>query len=412
MLNNIEYKRIILKLVIFQIIFSLIIFFVVNYEMDKINHKIIEQNTALIGRILNSNPKLETEIINIITKEATEEDINTGKTILKDYGYNVDMNKNLQPLLKGISSKSEIRISLLVLLSLIPFIILIRSEYKKIYGKVREISYAAERVVEGDFSVVLKEEGEGDFNILNHSFNQMADRLKHSIEILKKEKTFLKDTISDISHQLKTPLSSLIILNELILQDENMDRQVQRKFLKKTSTQLNRMEWLIINLLKIARIEAGAIQFKKDKIKAIEPVEIALSTLDMDIRGKNQKIKILGNLESSFYGDVDWTGEAIINIIKNSIEHSGYEGIIEIILEETPLFTSIIIKDYGEGIDKKDLPHIFERFYKVSSEVKPDSIGIGLNLSKLIAESQNGTISVKSEKGKGTEFIITFLNSY
>lgn len=412
MLKNIEYKNTIIKIIIFQTVLSLTIFLALNSEINNINKKIIEQNTALIGKILNTNPELETEIINIITKENTKEDIMNGENILENYGYHVDMNKRVQPLLKETTPNIEIKISLFVLLSLIPLIILIRSEYKKVYGKVRQISYAAERVVEGDFSIVLKEEGEGDFNILNHSFNQMADRLKNSIEILQKERIFLKDTISDISHQLKTPLSSLIMLNDLILQDKNMEEEVQRDFLEKISIQLERMEWLIVNLLKIARIEAGAIEFKKDKIKAIEPIKIALSTLSMNIEEKEQNIKIMGNLESIFYGDKDWTAEAIINIIKNSIEHSEDGEIIEIFLEETPLFTNIIIKDYGEGIDKKDIPHIFERFYKVSSEIKPDSIGIGLNLSKLIVESQNATISVKSEKGKGTEFIITFLNSY
>lgn len=410
MLKNTEYKSTIIKIIIFQTVLSLTIFLALNSEINNINKKIIEQNTALIGKILNTNPELEAEIINIITKENTREDIMNGENALKNYGYHVDMNKRVQPLLKETTPNIEIKISLFVLLSLIPLIILIRSEYKKVYGKVRQISYAAERVVEGDFSIVLKEEGEGDFNILNHSFNQMADRLKNSIEILKKERIFLKDTISDISHQLKTPLSSLIMLNDLILQDENMEEEVQRDFLKKTSIQLERMEWLIVNLLKIARIEAGAILFKKDKIKAIEPIKIALSTLSMNIEEKNQEVKIHGNLESSFYGDKDWTAEAIINIIKNSIEHSEDGGVIEIFLDETPLFTNIIIKDYGEGINKKDIPHIFERFYKVSSEVKPDSIGIGLNLSKLIVESQDGTISVKSEKGEGTEFVVTFLN--
>ncbi len=412
MLKNIEYKNTLIKIIIFQIILSLIIFLALKLEINKINQKIIEQNTALMGRILKNNPELEGEIINLITKEITNEDINNGEKILKSYGYDENMDKNLQPTLKGITPKLEVKISLLILLSLIPLIILIRSEYEKIYGKVREISYAAERVVEGDFSIVLKEEGEGDFNILNHSFNQMANRLENSIEILQREKTFLKDTISDISHQLKTPLSSLIVLNDLILEDENMEEEVQRDFLKKTSAQLGRMEWLIINLLKIARIEAGVIPFKKDKVKSIEAIEIALSTLNMNIVEKGQKVKIHGDLESKFYGDKDWTAEALINIIKNSIEHSKDGGIIEIFLDETPLFTSIIIKDYGEGIDKKDISHIFERFYKVNSEIKPDSIGIGLNLSKIIVESQNGTISVKSKKDKGTEFTITFLNSY
>ena len=409
MLKNIEYKNTLIKIIIFQILLSLTIFLALNLEINKINQKIIEQNTALMGRILKNNPEFEGEIIDLITREITAEDFNNGEKILKSYGYDKNMDKSFQTILKGITPKLEIKITFIILLSLVPLIILIRSEYKKIYGEIRNISYAAERVVEGDFSIVLKEEGEGDLNILNHSFNQMAGRLENSIEILQREKLFLKDTLSDISHQLKTPLSSLIMLNDLILQDENMEEEIQRDFLEKTSAQLDRMEWLIINLLKIARIEAGAIPFKKEKIKTMEAIEIALSTLDINIVEKDQEVKIRGDLQSSFYGDKDWTGEAFINIIKNSIEHSEDGGAIEIILEETPLFTSIIIKDYGEGIDKKDLPHVFERFYKVNSEIKPDSIGIGLNLSKLIVESQDGTISVKSEKGEGTEFTITFL---
>ena len=410
MLKNIEYKNTLIKIIIFQTILSSIIFLALNLETNKINQRIIEQNTALVGRILKQNPELEGEIIDLVSKETKTEDIHSGQEILKAYGYSKNMDKSLQPILKGITPKLEFKIAFLILLSMFPLIILIRSEYKKNYRKIREISYAAERVVEGDFSIALKAEGEGDLNILNHSFNQMADRLRNSIEILQREKNFLKNTISDISHQLKTPLSSLIMLNDLILQDENMEEEIQRDFLEKTSSQLDRMEWLIVNLLKIARIEAGAIEFKRDKIKAIEPINIALSTLAMNIEKKSQDVKVIGNLESSFYGDLNWTGEALINIMKNSIEHSPYGATIEINLEETPLFTSIKIKDYGEGIDKKDIAHIFERFYKVNSEIKPDSIGIGLNLSKLIVEAQDGTISVKSEKGVGTEFIVTFLN--
>jgi signal transduction histidine kinase len=106
---------------------------------------------------------------------------------------------------------------------------------------------------------------------------------------------------------------------------------------------------------------------------------------------------------------MDWTAEALINIIKNAGEHGN--GKIEIVLENTPLFSSIMIKDNGDGIDKKHIPYIFERFYKVSSEIKPESIGIGLNLSRVIIESQNGTISVRSKRGEGTEFNITFLKT-
>jgi signal transduction histidine kinase len=233
----------------------------------------------------------------------------------------------------------------------------------------------------------------------------MANRLENSLSVLKREKVFLRNMISDISHQLKTPLSSLIVINDLLLEDKNMDLNMKQNFLEKERTQLERMEWLTINLLKVARIEAGAIEFKKEKVLLKDILNIALSALNH--RLENQVLEIEGDENAIFYGDKEWTGEALINIIKNAIEHN--RGKINISLEETPLFSSIIVRDNGEGIDEKHLPHIFERFYKVSSEVKPESIGIGLNLAKLIVESQGGTISVKSKKNEGTEFTMTFL---
>ena len=144
MLKNIEYKNTLIKIIIFQIALSLIIFFVLNLEINKINQKIIEQNTALMGRILKSNPELEGEIVDLITKEITNEDFNDGEKMLKVYGYDKNMDKSLQPILRGITPKLEIKIAFIILLSLIPLTILIRSEYKKIYGKIKEISYAAE----------------------------------------------------------------------------------------------------------------------------------------------------------------------------------------------------------------------------------------------------------------------------
>lgn len=403
MFRNEELKSVILKLIILQIVFALIVFFIVNVVMDNINEKIIERDTALVGSIIKNSPELKDEIIPYITKEVSDEDKLIGQEILKSYGYYESLNKSFQPILKG--NKLPIFISFLVLFFIVPLGLMIKGEYKKIYKKVQDVYNSAEKVVEGDFGVYLTEEGEGDFNILNHQFNQMSNRLENSLSILKKEKIFLKNMISDISHQLKTPLSSLIVINDLLLENGNMELDIRQNFLERERTQLERMEWLTINLLKVARIEAGAIQFKQEKVLLRDIINIVLSALSNRLEG--QTLEIEGNENAVFYGDKDWTGEALINIIKNSIEHG--RGKINILLEETPLFSSIIVKDNGEGIDEKHLLHIFERFYKVSSEIKLESIGIGLNLAKLIVESQNGTISVRSKKGYGTEMTVTFL---
>lgn len=403
MFRNEEFKSIILKLILLQIVFAVVGFFIVNVFIDNINQKIIERDMALAGNIIKNHPELKDEIIPYITKKVSDEDIILGQEILKSYGYNKELNSSFQPILKD--NNLQILIFLIILSFVIPLGYMIRGEYKKIFKKVQDIYHASEKVVEGDFGVYLTEEGEGDFNILNHQFNQMAIRLENSLDILKKEKIFLKNMISDISHQLKTPLSSLIVINDILSEDENMDLNIRQNFLEKERTQLERMEWLTINLLKVARIEAGAIELKKEKVLLKDIVNVALFALND--RLENQVLEVEGNENAAFYGDKDWTGEALINVIKNATEHG--RGKINIQLEETPLFSRIIVRDNGEGIDEKHLPHIFERFYKVSSEVKLESIGIGLNLAKLIVESQEGTISVRSKKNEGTEFTMTFL---
>lgn len=408
MLRNEEFKSVLKKLIIFQLIIALAISVLVITYVSKVNKNIIEQNIALVGNIIKDNSELESKLIPYITKEVSREDIILGEQILKNYGYNRELNKRLQPILKGIYPHLLIVIFGLILIFLLPLYFIIKEEYSKIYGKIQEVYKASEKVVEGDFSTYLKEEGEGDFNILNHQFNQMSNRLENTLDSLNKEKVFLKNTISDISHQLKTPLSSLIVFNDILLENENMDLDTRLDFLERSTVQLERIQWLIINLLKLARIEAGAIEFKKEKVLLSEVVEIALETLSYNL--KDQQINISGDQNSSFLGDKEWTTEALINIIKNSIEHG--KGKIDIILEETPLFSNITIKDNGGGIEVNHIPHIFERFYKVNSEVKPQSIGIGLNLAKLIVESQGGTISAKSKKDYGTEVIVTYLNSH
>jgi len=408
-LRNKELQSIIIKAIVFQLLVGMIIALILNNYMNKVNKSIIIQNQALVGNLLNNNPELEEEIIPYITKDITEDSVRLGEEVLKKYGYTKELNKSYAPLIKDIKSNLVVIIFSMVILFTFPLIFIINGEYSKIYKKVRNISTSAEKVVKGDFNIYLKDEGEGEFNILNHQFNVMANRLKNSLETLKNEKIFLKNTISDISHQLKTPLASLIILNDLMIENKKMDIETRITFLEKSKTQLERMEWLIINLLKVARIEAGAIDFKKEKLILKDIVCSAIETLRPKFNVDNISIKITKDLNGVFYGDKEWTTEALINILKNSIEHSNKDQSIEIKIEETPLFSSITIKDYGQGIDEKDLPHIFKRFYRGKSNSKSDSIGIGLNLTKLIVKSQEGSISVRSKKGEGTTFTISFL---
>lgn len=405
MIRNKEVRSIILKTLILAIIFLAIGIYGVNVFLEKINYDIIKRDFAIVGGFIEKYPESESDIISNITNSPREEDIIKGQKVLDKYGYTEYIKTSVQPLLSQSKKMAQLYFIIFITLLALLFLALIYLEYKKIYRKVANLSKVSEQVMEGDFSTYLDEAEEGDFSILNHHFNQMAGRLENSLDILKEDKIYLKDTISNISHQLKTPLSSLIVINDILISDREMEENLRLDFLEKSSSQLIRMEWLILNLLKMARIEAGTIDFKREEVLLKTIVDSAIQTLKPLL--KDTEIEINGKLDSKFIGDLDWTIESVINIIKNGVEHG--RGNIWITLEESPLFTSIIIKDNGKGIEKNEINNIFKRFYKVKNSVKPDSIGIGLNLSKLIVEAQDGTISVNSKKEVGTEFTIRFL---
>ena len=330
---------------------------------------------------------------------------------MEKYNYNENLDIGDIPLIRASSKKLLYNIVIINITFFTIMFFIIIFDYKKILSKINIISNGVEKVLEGEYDMMLEGGDEGEFSILYNQLNLLVNRLIENMEKLKKEKEFLKNIVSDISHQLKTPLSSIIMLNELMISKEDMDEETKVKFLNKTSEQLTRMEWLIVNLLKIARIEAGAINYKIKNQPVIITINKAISPLKESANKKNQNIIIEEEGKVYLNHDSDWMTEAIGNIIKNAIEHTKDYGTISIEIKESPLLVNIVIRDNGAGIKKEELPYIFERFYKGKNEVKPISIGIGLTLSKSIIESNGGSISVKSTEGEGTEFTITFLKS-
>ncbi|CAM4157850.1 HAMP domain-containing histidine kinase [Paenibacillus alkaliterrae] len=272
-------------------------------------------------------------------------------------------------------------------------------EIEKLSGYLRQIS-------SGNYSLDVRDNHEGELSILKNDIYKVTLMLTEHGSLLQQDKIQLTDAISDISHQLKTPLTSMIMMADL-LGDGELPAAKRTEFTSNIRIQLERIEWLISSLLKISKIDAGTVLFKKDRIwvekliqKALEPVLIP-----MDI--KEQTVSIQGESNVSFLGDLNWTAEAVINILKNCVEHTGEGGVIAITFEENALFTEIRIADNGKGIAKEDLPYIFKRFYK-GKNASEGSIGIGLAMAHSIITSQNGNIEVKSEQEKGTQFCIKF----
>lgn len=408
-LKNPELKSIVIKMALLQLVLALLLIFVVNNELISLNNKIVDQNAAVAGHILSEYPQMKDDLAGCIIKGAKKEEIAKGLQVLKEFGYEKNMPLSYQTRFKDLYTSIHIKTVLLTLLFFIPIFLLLLFEYNKIFKNVKRIAFFADKVVEGEFSIIEKENLEGEFGKLSHSFNIMAERLKLNLEKLKEDKVLLKNIISDISHQLKTPLASLVILNDNLLQDKNMKEEIRQEFLNRSKVQLDRIEWLVENLLKMARLEADAIDFCCKKIELAVPVRKSVDSLRNLWEEKNQEIRLKSEDSILYYGDEEWLEEALVNILKNCIEHTGTGGKVEIELTETPLLSKIVIEDNGEGIDIKDLPHIFERFYSGNNSAKTKSIGIGLSLSKLIIEKQGGSIAAYSVKGEGTKFEITFL---
>lgn len=274
------------------------------------------------------------------------------------------------------------------------------------YKEIEKLSEYLRRISSGDYSFDLRDNEEGELSILKNEIYKVTLMLSKQGELLKKEKDQLADAISDISHQLKTPLTSMMVMTDL-LSDINLKSEKRIEFTNNIQVQLDRMEWLLTSLLKLSKIDAGTVEFKKDLVSVHELIEIVSKPIQIPIEIKNQALNINDDKIVYFIGDKKWTSEALINILKNCVEHTQEGGEISITYNENPLYTEIIISDNGVGINKEDLPYIFKRFYK-GKNASEESVGIGLAMAKSIIKSQNGDISVLSEIDKGTIFSIKF----
>ncbi|MBR1506559.1 MAG: HAMP domain-containing histidine kinase [Eubacterium sp.] len=278
----------------------------------------------------------------------------------------------------------------------------------KAYDEIEKISHIMEDVMEDESTTWSDPLEEGSVGILYSNFGKMVHMFREGKRKEQSEKDFLKDIMSDISHQLKTPLASLNVFIDLLLEDKVEGKEERLKILREASNQLDRMEWMVLSMLKLARIEAKAIEFER-KEAYIQPV---LLQVEESVRYltdvKNQKLIVKCPEDVTAKLDSEWLTEAIINLAKNASDYSPEGAEIILSAEQDDVFTRIYVEDNGVGIDEKDLPNIFRRFYRVNSSVNPNSVGIGLSLTKSIIEGMDGHIHVDSKVGEGTRFSITF----
>ena len=387
--------------ILFTLVFllGLVQIIIIFNEKTKIyRNNIINNNAYIINAIIEKHPELEKEII----EDLIQNKKNVDRTILEKYGldntdiisyYDVENNNLL---------KDEIIKYLVFVLSLIfIYVLYVINENRKI----KQIDKYIKDILNNKDTFDIRDYNEDELSKLKNDIYKITMLLKEEKENTLSEKKNLEVILSDISHQIKTPLTSMYVINDLLL-DDNLDKKKRKEFLNKNRLQLERIEWLVTSLLKISRLDSGTIKLKKEKININNLIEKVIEPLKIPIELKNQKLIINSPNDLFIKVDLNWTIEALINILKNAYEHTKINGEIKIDVLDNPIYTEINITDNGEGISKDDINHIFERFYK--GENNKESIGIGLNMAKTIIEKENGIIEVTSEKNKYTTFKIKF----
>lgn len=395
-------KRIIFIAIVIIFLFMVLFIFLDKLQQSKNNKIINSKISGIIEEISEKYPDVsEDEILSILKGRG-----NINGNFLGKYGYGES-----DCIIEAyrVESVKQVFVNVMALVAFGTTLIIAFSLYLSSQNnKIDEIKRYINAVSNKDYSLDISDNGEDELSKLRNELYKITVMLKEAAELSIKEKAQLSDSIADISHQIKTPITSIRIMLDNIKENPEMDEETKNEFINDISNQVDWISSLVISLLKLARFDAGVVKMSRKEIKLEELVQNVLKNLAILLEVKNVTIKVQIPKGISIFGDYNWELEALTNIIKNSIEHSEENSKIYINAESNNFFTKIVIKDEGCGISKEDMKHIFERFYK-SKNSGEGSVGIGLSLAKSIIEKDNGYIDVSSLIGEGTKFEIKYM---
>lgn len=273
-------------------------------------------------------------------------------------------------------------------------------------NQVMKLCDDIDRILRSDDTISFDEFKEGELSVLSAEIHKMTIRLREQNAALLTEKQFAKEALEDISHQLRTPLTSVMMILGL-MNDSGLTEQERMEYLRDLYELLARMKWLIETMLSLSRIEADAVRFAKKTVSCRELIAHSVEPVSVTAELKGVELRTLIDGEPAFAGDLHYTSEAIVNLLKNAIEHTPQGGSVTVTAKGSNISTEITITDTGEGIPETELPHIFERFYR-SSEYTKNGFGIGLAFAKRVISAQNGSLRASNIKPNGAEFNIRF----
>ncbi len=380
-------------------------------KYDEYQSKTNEVLANILGEISEKYPKVkEEELIEILNRKKDSTKI--GEDILEKYGINIEETSVICGIEEYKKSTILINIiSIMILCTIIVCILFTNSKIRK--RKIQNIIKYIEEINKKNYNLQIEKNSEDELSNLSNELYKITVMLKEQAETSSKDKKALQVSLEDISHQVKTPLTSISIMLDNIIKNPNMDNSTRQKFMYEINRQIEWINWLVISLLKLSKLDSDTAIFVKREIDVRDLIDNVIQNLMIPLDIKQQQVIVKEKRENDnekvkFIGDYNWQLEAITNIVKNCIEHTPENKNIYIDFEENNFYTKIIIKDEGIGIEKEDIKHIFERFYKGKNSSK-NSVGIGLALAKSIIEKDNGYILCSSKLNSGTIFEIKYM---
>lgn len=399
--ENKEIKRLFILFFCILFFFIIISIFTFNYLNENLVSKTNNIIENIILKIEERYPDINQEDIVEILNTDIKSSLDTN--ILTRYGINDDIS-----VLSYINKYKSMSVTIIIVLLIISNVVIIVIIYIYLTYRKRKIDNLItyiDNIQNNKYLLDIEDNSEDELNSLKNELYKLTVMLKEKADDFKAQREDMYRLLSDISHQLKTPLTSIQILLDNLNESKNMDEKTRKKFIIEITKKIESMNWLIIALLKLSKLDANAVEFKKEKIDVSNMIENVVENLS--IMAEIRDIQVMFDSKDIYIqADYNWYKEAISNILKNAIEHARHNVTIK--ASENKVYTQIEIKDDGMGINKKDMKHIFDRFYK-SQNSDENSIGIGLSLSKSIVEAQNGHIYVDSKDGEYTKFIIRYI---
>ncbi len=397
MKNNQYFKNYFIITILVFFIFSFIFLIIKTVEYNSYKENFNNKINDIILLIQNDYPDFdEKDIIEII-----ENDDN----VLQKYGYDLKEDSLVKKNDKTYVAFLVLESVIVLFLVIIILYLFIKFNLKQ-DKEINKIIKCLENINKKNYTLDIDELSEDKLSILKDEVYKTAIMLKEEAENSLNDKNSVKNAIQDISHQLKTPLTSIMITLDNLLEDE-VDEKTRTKFLKQIKKEINNINNLIQSILKLSRFDANTIVFNKEKVEIGKIINNAMTKLEAICDLKNITIKLKGDTDAIIVADEFWETEAITNILKNAVEYSNSDEKIIVEVEKNSIYTKVSIKDFGKGMDDIDVQNIFKRFYKGKGS-SYDSTGIGLSLAKVIVEKDGGIIEVTSKKNKGTSFIIKY----